>query len=147
MMNKKSQEYSRNLFFLSFSAHWWAKSYYTLGSPNGFAHNTFLQFPPKIVIFQKKLFYLKIFQYQICNKKSYIRLWRKMTHSPKKKKTLVLKTFYWPMCTNFCTVLYKNFFITPINTSYKCVISAPSVDQEQQNHRSIWLLYLILRSL
>ncbi len=33
-----------------------------------------------------------------------------------------------------------------INTSYPCVISALIADQEQQNHKSIWLLYLTLGS-
>ncbi len=33
MMNKKSQEHSRNFFFLGFKVHWWAKRVITHWSP------------------------------------------------------------------------------------------------------------------
>ncbi len=71
MMNKKSHEHSGNLliFFLGFKVHWWAKSYYTLGSPNGLPQNSFLHFPQKILIFRKKIFNMKIFSIKFVIKK------------------------------------------------------------------------------
>ncbi len=114
MMNKESQEHSSNLFFLSFKA-----------------HEQFFAVSPENTDFPKKLFNMKIFSIKFMIKKGYIKFWRKMTHSPKKNMFVSPKRFIVSLCINFCPTLYEHFFIAPMNTSYQCVISVPSTDQEQ----------------
>ncbi len=118
MMNKKSWEHSRNLFFLMFQGTMVGLKLLHIG----ISSNSFLQFPQKILIFRKNCSIKFVIKEVILN---FDVRWSLLL-----KKCSCPQTIFWPLCTNFCPTQHKKFFIAPINTSYRWVISTHSTDQE-----------------